>query len=116
MINRTSIDFSLTSLSKNGGYRLKFEWDPEKNDVNQKKHGVSFEEAETVFEDEQAITIYDEQHSDEEDRFKIIGISRKLRELTVCHCCRNGDEIIRIISAWRARKNEIELYERGLYL
>ena len=93
---------------------MKFEWDPEKNEVNLKKHGVSFEEAESVFEDEQAITIYDEKHSGEEDRFIIIGINRKLRELTVCHCCRNGDEIIRIISAWRATKKEAELYERGL--
>ena len=93
---------------------LKFEWNPEKNEVNLRKHGVSFEEAETVFEDERAITIYDERHSDEEDRFKIIGISRNMRELTVCHCSRNGDEIIRIISAWRATSNEFKLYERGL--
>jgi len=91
-----------------------FEWDSEKNEVNQKKHGVSFEEAETVFEDEQAITIYDGEHSGAEDRFKIIGFSRKLRELTVCHCYRNGDETIRIISAWRATKSEAELYRRRL--
>lgn len=95
---------------------MKFEWNLEKNEVNLKKHGVSFDEAETVFEDERAVTIYDDVHSNEEDRFKIIGISRKLRELTVCHCCRNGDETIRIISAWRATKNESKLYERGLSL
>ena len=65
---------------------MKFDWDPDKNDVNFKKHGVSFDEAETVFEDERAITIYDEDHSSDEGRFKIIGISRKLRELTVCYC------------------------------
>jgi len=93
---------------------LKFEWDPEKNEVNIKKHGISFEEAESVFEDEMAITIYDVKHSGDEDRFIIIGISRKLRELTVCHCCRNSDEAIRIISAWRATKKESELYERGI--
>jgi len=93
---------------------LIFDWDSEKSKVNHKKHGVSFEEAESVFEDEQAVTIYDEKHSDDEDRFIIIGISSKLRELTVCHCCRNGDDIIRIISAWRATKKETELYERGL--
>ena len=91
-----------------------FDWDSEKSKVNLKKHGVSFEEAESVFEDEQAVTIYDEKHSDDVDRFIIIGISSKLRELTVCHCCRNGDDIIRIISAWRATKKETELYERGL--
>ena len=93
---------------------MKFEWNLDKNEVNLRKHGVSFEEAETVFEDELAITIFDERHSGDEDRFKIIGMSRKLRELTVCHCSRNGDDIIRIISAWRATSNEIKLYERGL--
>ena len=92
---------------------MKFEWNPEKNEINIKKHGVDFYEAETVFEDERAITIYDEEHSDSEERFKIIGISRKLRELTVCHCYRNGDEVTRIISARRATKTEIKLYERG---
>ena len=93
---------------------MKFDWDPDKNETNFKKHGVSFDEAETVFEDERAVTIYDESHSDDEDRFKIIGMSRKLRELTVCHCLRNGDEITRIISARRATKSETKLYERGL--
>lgn len=95
---------------------MKFEWDPEKNEVNIRKHGVDFYEAETVFEDERAVTIYDENHSAGEDRFKIIGISRKLRELTVCHCFRNGDEVTRIISARRATNNESKLYERGLSL
>ena len=93
---------------------MKFEWDSDKNEINFKKHGVNFEEAETVFEDERAVTIYDKDHSENEDRFKIIGISRKLRELTVCHCYRNGDAITRIISARRATKGESKLYERGL--
>ena len=93
---------------------MKFDWDPDKNEINLKKHGVSFDEAETVFENERAVTIYDEDHSDDEDRFKIIGMSRKLRELTVCHCYRSGEEITRIISARRATKNESKLYERGL--
>jgi len=93
---------------------VKFDWNKEKNEVNLKKHGVSFHEAETVFEDEKAVTIYDEDHPYDEDRFKIIGMSREFRELTVCHCCRNGDEITRIISARRATKNEFALYERGL--
>ena len=95
---------------------MKFEWNPDKNEVNIKKHGVSFEEAETVFEDEMAVTIYDDDHSDEEDRFKIIGMSRKLRELTVCHCYRNGDNVTRIISARRVTKSESKLYERGALL
>jgi len=93
---------------------MRFEWDPDKNEINFKKHGVYFDEAETVFEDERAVTIYDEGHSGDEDRFKIIGISRKLRELTVCHCYRIENETTRIISARRATKNESLLYERGL--
>jgi len=93
---------------------MKFEWDENKDETNKIKHGVSFEEAETVFEDEMAVTIYDEKHSENEDRFKIIGISRKLREVAVVHCYRNRDEVTRIISAWRATKEEIKLYERGL--
>jgi uncharacterized DUF497 family protein len=93
---------------------LKFQWDSNKNEINIKKHGIDFSEAETVFEDERAIAIYDNEHSSEEDRFKIIGMSRKLRELMVCYCCRNGDEITRIISARRATRSESILYERGL--
>ena len=93
---------------------MRFEWDPAKNEINIKKHGVDFEEAETVFEDERAVTLFDDIHSSDEDRFIIIGISRKLREITVCHCHRNGDEITRIISARRATKSESELYNRGL--
>ena len=93
---------------------MKFEWDPHKNEINVKKHGVDFDEAETVFEDEKAVIIYDESHSISEDRFKIIGISRKLRELTVCYCCYDNDDITRIISARRATKNESKLYERGV--
>ena len=93
---------------------MKFEWDENKNEANRIKHGVSFEEAETVFEDERSVTIYDEDHSGYEERFKIIGMSRKFRELTVCHCYRNGDEITRIISARRATRREAKLYERGL--
>ena len=98
------------------GESMKFEWDPDKNEVNLQKHFVDFAEAETVFEDEYAVTIYDEAHSEDEDRFKIIGMSADVRELTVCHCIRNGDEITRIISARRATKNEVKLYERGLLL
>jgi uncharacterized DUF497 family protein len=93
---------------------LKFQWDPEKNEINVRKHGVDFNEAETVFEDESAVVVYDEEHSDNEDRFKIIGMSRKLRELMVCYCYRNGDEITRIISARRATKGELNYYKRGL--
>jgi len=95
---------------------LKFEWDEEKNRINIRKHRVSFEEAETVFEDKNAIYDYDKSHSTNEDRFIVIGISEEFdRELTVCHCYRGkNDDVIRIISARRATKNEIKLYEEGL--
>jgi len=89
-----------------------FEWDPKKNEINIQKHFVSFEEAETVFEDEFAITLYDDAHSENEERFKVIGVSKRERELMVCHCLRNGDKIIRIITARRANKEESDLYNR----
>ena len=73
---------------------------------------MSFEEAETVFEDEFAITLYDDAHSENEERFKVIGVSKRERELMVCHCLRNGDKIIRIITARRANKEESDLYNR----
>jgi len=92
---------------------MKFEWNPDKNKSNVKKHGVDFEEAESVFQDEMALELFDDDHSEDEDRFIIIGISSKTRELTVCHCYKNSGDTIRIISARRATKNEIAIYERN---
>ena len=89
---------------------LKFEWDKKKEHANIKKHGVSFEEARTAFYDEHAIQFFDPDHSDEEDRFILLGTSYKLNTLVVCHCFRADDMIIRIISARRADKDEIEAY------
>ena len=90
-----------------------FEWDKKKNELNIFKHDVSFEEAATVFKDDYAVTLFDEDHSEEEDRFIIIGISENLLELTVCHCYRGENEdIVRIISARKANKNEVLIYER----
>jgi len=93
----------------------KFEWDEDKNRENIKKHDVSFEDARAVFWDTRAVTLYDEEHSEDEDRFKIIGRNLNfLHELTVCHCYRGADEdIVRIISARGATKSEIEIYKRG---
>ena len=87
-----------------------FDWDSSKNIININKHGISFKEAATVFSDINAIEIEDEKHSQDEDRFLIVGKSRKLRLLVVCHCYRENDEIIRIISARKAASEEIELY------
>ena len=90
----------------------KFEWDEKKNEQNKIKHDVSFEEATAVFEDTSAVTIYDEEHSEDEERFLIIGFGLKARALTVCHCYRGiNKEITRIISARKANKIEIELYK-----
>jgi hypothetical protein len=89
---------------------LIFEWDKKKEKANIKKHGVSFEEARTAFYDERAIQFFDPDHSDEEDRFILLGTSYKLNTLVVCHCFRVDEMIIRIISARKADKDEIEAY------
>ena len=80
---------------------------------NKKKHGVSFEEAKSIFYDELAIQFYDYDNSESEDRFIMLGISKELNVLTVCHCERQEGEIIRIISARKATKNERKFYEGG---
>ena len=78
---------------------IRFDWDETKNGANIKKHGVSFDEAQTVFLDENAIRYFDPDHCQDEDRFIMLGMSFKLRILVVCHCYRSSDSIIRIISA-----------------
>lgn len=94
---------------------LHFEWDDNKNRMNKRKHGVSFEEAKTVFYDEQALLEFDELHSESEDRFRILGCSEKGNILLVVHCIRDED-IIRIISSRKATANEKAGYERSLGL
>ncbi len=90
---------------------IRFEWDPRKNRANKRKHGVSFEEAETVFADEHALFIDDPDHSGSEDRFVLLGLSVRFRVLLVVHSYRASDEVIRIISARRATKPERERYD-----
>jgi len=92
---------------------LRFEWDPKKNANNHRKHGVSFEDAKTAFSDEFGRIIDDPDHSDDEARFVLLGISASLRLLVVCHCYRAGGDIIRIISARRADKLESAQYRGG---
>lgn len=89
---------------------LRFEWDPAKNEINKKKHQVSFEEAQTVFYDDAAKVIDDPEHSEEEDRFIILGLSKKANLLVVCHCYRESESVIRIISARKATKTEAKQY------
>ena len=91
---------------------IDIEWDPDKDKLNKKKHGVSFEEAKTVFFDENAVRFFDPDHSESEDRFIMVGLSYKLRVVLVCHCYRKGDTVIRIISARKANRNEAVSYLR----
>jgi len=93
---------------------MRFAWDDAKAEENVRKHGVSFEEASTVFADENARMKHDPDHSREEDRFILLGFSAKLRLLLVCHAYREKEELIRIISARKATPNERKQY--GSYL
>lgn len=90
--------------------KLKFEWNSKKDQTNTKKHGISFNEAETVFYDEHAIQFFDPEHSESEDRFILLGASFKSNTLVVCHCFREEETKVRIISARKADKSEEEAY------
>ena len=92
-----------------------FEWDAAKASLNKKKHNIRFDEAKTVFFDENAILIHDPEHSDNEERFVILGLSAIARLLVVCHCFRYKDSVIRIISARKATKRESMQYYGGDY-
>lgn len=93
---------------------IRFTWDERKNRLNRRKHGVSFDEAQTAFFDHQARVYFDPGHSDDEDRFLLMGISYRLRILVVCHCYRESESVIRIISARKADKLEQADYWRHL--
>lgn len=89
---------------------IEFKWNKRKNRENQRKHKVSFEEAQTVFYDENALRYFDPDHSDNEDCFLMLGLSFTLRVLVVCHCYRENESVIRIISARKANKQEQSVY------
>jgi uncharacterized DUF497 family protein len=89
---------------------LRFDWDERKNASNKKKHGVSFEEAQTVFTDEEALLRPDDEHSEAEDRFVLLGLSLMLQVLILCHCYRQDGDIIRIVSARKANARERAQY------
>lgn len=91
---------------------IKFEWDENKNNIKKAKHGIDFEEAKTVFYDDDAILFDDPEHSIEEERFLILGITKYENLCIVSHCYRNKDDIIRIISARKATKNETKTYNK----
>lgn len=90
---------------------MRFEWDERKNAINKRKHRVSFAEAESVFSDDHALLIADPDHSEDEDRFIVMGLSATPRVLVVCHCYREDDDVVRIISARRANRLEQRDYE-----
>jgi uncharacterized DUF497 family protein len=89
---------------------IQFDWDPKKAAENVKKHGVTFEEARTVFFDERAKLIDDPDHSEDEDRFVLLGVSNTLKVILVCHCYRQEGNVIRIISARKASRHETKQY------
>jgi len=91
---------------------LRFEWDGRKETANVRKHGVSFEEARTVFLDENAIQFFDPDHSENEDRFILLGLSFKSRTLVVCHCFRASETVVRLVSARKADQDEEREYWR----
>lgn len=92
---------------------ITFEWDAAKASINKKKHGISFDEAKTVFFDENARVIHDPEHSEDEERFIILGLSATAHMLVVIHCFRENDRIIRIISARKATQKESKQYHGG---
>ena len=94
--------------------KIEFVWNEAKNKTNERKHEISFEEAQSVFLDEHARLIHDWEHSDEEDRFILLGMSKKFRILIVCHCYREQDKLIRLISARKASRKEQKQYEEFL--
>jgi uncharacterized protein len=92
---------------------IQFEWDPAKAAANLRKHAVSFDEAQTVFYDEFALQFFDDEHSSDEERFLLLGMSAGAKLLIVCHCERKHGEVIRIISARKATKRESAFYKGG---
>ncbi len=93
-------------------YGLRFDWDRSKAAKNHRKHGVSFEEAETIFSDEFARLIDDPDHSGDEDRFLLLGLSVRLRTLVASHCYRKAGDVVRIISARKATRKERDIYNQ----
>ena len=109
-IMRRRIDLALRCTYIVVMNEITFQWDDKKNQANQRKHGVSFEEARSVFLDDRGVEFYDDAHSEWEDRFLLLGVSSRLRLLMVCHCRREEGHVIRIISARAATKNEQKHY------
>jgi uncharacterized DUF497 family protein len=93
---------------------IKFDWDEHKNESNHKKHKIWFEEAQQVFDDPNALMFHDTDHSEEEDRFLLLGLSASTRLLVIVYCERDKGKLLRIISARKATKKEAKRYEKGI--
>jgi hypothetical protein len=93
---------------------LRFDWDEQKNKSNRTKHGIWFEEAQSIFNDPHGRLFHDPEHSDDEDRFILIGMSSTARILVVVHCYRESDFVVRIISVRKATRKEVRFYEEGI--
>ena len=93
---------------------LRFDWDERKNKSNRRKHGIWFEEAQSVFCDPHGRLFCDQEHSEHEDRFILLGMSSAARILVVVHCYRNSDSEVRIISARKATRKEVRFYEERI--
>jgi uncharacterized protein len=93
---------------------LRFDWDERKNKANRTKHGIWFEEAQSVFDDPRARLFHDPEHSEEEERFILVGMSFAARVLIVVHCYREQEQVVRIISARKATRKEAGTYEEGI--
>jgi uncharacterized DUF497 family protein len=93
---------------------LRFDWDERKNRANRTKHGIWFEEAQSVFDDPRARLFCDPEHSEEEERFILLGMSFAARVLIVVHCYREQEQVVRIISARKATRKEAGFYEEGI--
>ena len=93
---------------------ITYKWDENKKNLNNKKHKISFEEAKSVFYDSNALLISDPEHSYDEERFILLGLSKNLNLLVVCHCYRCSETVIRIISARKATKNETKQSNEGV--
>ena len=106
------VESELRCIYTGGRGVIRFEWDEGKDRLNRLKHGVSFEEDSSVFYDDDALLMADPDHSEDEDRFLLLGVSSALRILIVSHCYRSGESVIRIISARRANRMEREQYAR----
>jgi uncharacterized DUF497 family protein len=93
---------------------LRFDWDERKNRANRRKHGIWFEEAQSVFDDPRARLFHDPEHSEDEERFILLGMSFAARVLIVVHCYREQEQVVRIISARKATRKETGFYEEGI--